>query len=88
MKVNQGINNDQTFITDTNSDNPQIIAQAIINSVNHQLDTQAPEIKIQLKPKTPQFLTPQTKLLIEDRDRAQQTTKLTQSVEDFRYFNN
>ena len=86
--MKQGIINDPTFSQIHLANSSQKIACTIISTVINELQRQAPEYKVQLRPKTPIFVSHRTKELIQLRDELLGKAKTTQSTEDNIHYKN
>ena len=67
---------------------PDVIFSLIQEAIVDSLQYSAPIVKIQIKNKSPNFLTPETKTLIMERDAAHDDAKISQNHDDIRKFKN
>ena len=67
---------------------PDLIHSLLQTVIEDSLQQQAPVVKIQIKSKLPQFLTPDTIQLVSDRDSAYNEAKRTGLQDDMRLFKN
>ena len=67
---------------------PHDICQTIQDCINYQLDSMAPQKKIQLKSKFPAFASPESRLLITERDEQYKVARETDDQDVWRLFKN
>ena len=77
---------DPTLQTAETSEDPQVIAVAIIKVIEDNLSNQAPLKKIQTNKNQPNFITPETKEILNLRDQALKKSKETKNQDDIRQF--
>merc|ERR1712059_26738 len=65
---------------------PDIIAQLILEAMNEALDATAPMIRVQIKTNFIDYMTEPTRVLRQERDRLQRVAHQTNSQDDWRDF--